>query len=254
MDSINNWTHYGSRESIIHEKAKRIIMESYYIRLPEVTLHLGNSPKYLIDQEKHTFMQTKEQEKQIEDIRPDLVIERENGEKLLIEINVSHPVDKEKLKKLERLGIDTIEIDLSDLTVNQNRLGSILEDRLIKGVDRKNWLYNNREKWYKQRLTERCIMRTTQGKYAGHTLVWDCPLELRMSSKRDIYAYLTECENCPHYFGVGPNNSVLCGCKSPIEALGELFIPPHEFKETANRRIQLYKRINIREISKLDNK
>ena len=253
MRNINNWTHYESRESIIHERAKQIILGSSYIRLPEVTLQLGNSPKYFIDQEKYIFIQTKEQEKPMGNIRPDLVVVSENGERVIIEINVSHPVDEEKLKKIEQLNIDTIEIDLSDLTTNQNRLPQILEEILIQGVDRKYWLFNKREKWYKQNLTERCTMLTTQGAYGGHTLAWECPLELRISSIGSVYAYLKECKKCIHYFGMGPNNSILCGCKNPIETLGELLIPPHEFKDIANKRIQVYKQISNRGADKLGN-
>jgi hypothetical protein len=78
-------------------------------------------------------------ERKTEDIIPDIILCTENGP-LLVEIAVTHFIDDKKHEKLKRLGIPTIEIDLSkvarDLALPE------LEDLLIHQTAHKRWAYN----------------------------------------------------------------------------------------------------------------
>jgi hypothetical protein len=81
-----------------------------------------------------------ESEQWVEDMRPDLVACL-RGKKLFIEIAVTHFVDSEKLEKIRRRGVSTIELDLSEHHRTQwtwNKLRHILYASTLE----KNWLFN----------------------------------------------------------------------------------------------------------------
>lgn len=75
------------------------------------------------------------------DIIPDIILETEVGP-LLVEVAVTHFIDDVKLEKIKRLGISTVEIDLSK--ASRDMSGEALADLLIHQTDRKQWTYNPR--------------------------------------------------------------------------------------------------------------
>lgn len=80
-------------------------------------------------------------EKYLEDIKPDILLEIE-GKKLIIEIAVTHFIDRNKKQKIFNLDIPTIEIDLSSYKDKINDLDRYeLEKILIKQTKHKNWIY-----------------------------------------------------------------------------------------------------------------
>jgi Holliday junction resolvase len=56
-------------------------------------------------------------EKRIENLRPDLYAFK-GKTPLIIEIKYSHGIDRVKMEKIKKLGISTLEIDLSDMDIN----------------------------------------------------------------------------------------------------------------------------------------
>lgn len=75
---------------------------------------------------------------------PDVLAESSLG-RLNIEVAVTHFVDNEKLAKLKRLGLATVELDLEDLS----RVDfAVLEDVLFKPSDRIRWVYHPRDSRY----------------------------------------------------------------------------------------------------------
>lgn len=75
------------------------------------------------------------------DIIPDIILETEAGP-LLVEVAVTHFIDEAKQEKIKRLGISTVEIDLSK--ASRELSSDALTDLLIHQTDRKRWAYNAR--------------------------------------------------------------------------------------------------------------
>lgn len=73
------------------------------------------------------------------DIIPDIILETEAG-LLLVEVAVTHFIDEVKLDKIKRLGLSTIEIDLSKC--GRDLAGDKLADLLIYQTEHKRWVHN----------------------------------------------------------------------------------------------------------------
>jgi hypothetical protein len=81
-----------------------------------------------------------ELEQWAENMRPDIVASL-GGKKLFIEVAVTHFVDSEKLDKIKRRGVSTIELDLSEYHRTQWTWAK-LSDVLFSSTLKKNWLLN----------------------------------------------------------------------------------------------------------------
>ncbi len=78
-------------------------------------------------------------EKKLSDIIPDIILEQ-GEQRVLVEIAVTHFIDEEKQKKIEKIGLPVLEVDLSDLRAEQlNR--AELRDRLLSTPEGKNWMF-----------------------------------------------------------------------------------------------------------------
>lgn len=133
-------------ETALHKRAKEILEEEKKINLPEITARsevLAGCKQVILDK---VWL-----ENRLGNIRPDVRATSKEGEALFVEIYVTHEVGKEKIKRIQELGISTIEVDLSDLShasISDEELRSIL----IQGTERKKWLYNAvAEHWLKTR-------------------------------------------------------------------------------------------------------
>lgn len=97
-------------------------------------------------------------ERRTEDIVPDIVLQTPKGE-LLVEIAVTHFVDEAKLTKLARLGISTIELDLS--RVARDLTAAELEQLLLHETTGKRWAFN-------QPLTQKIAAQQRQLEQEAH--------------------------------------------------------------------------------------
>lgn len=131
-------------ESALHQYAKKIIEERGSLWLPEVGLQgpMGYEMLRKADEVSFTYV---EAEPPMEGFRPDVAatkVPRQGApRRLLIEILVTHAVDEEKRKLLEKNGETTIEIDLSkvDRTVRYDE--DTLAEVILKSAPRE-WLYH----------------------------------------------------------------------------------------------------------------
>lgn len=75
--------------------------------------------------------------------KPDVTLES-NAKKLLVEIAVTHKVDRVKLRHIRKKNLPTIEIQLglADAMLSRNEL----RDKLEKDIDSKRWLYHPEQK------------------------------------------------------------------------------------------------------------
>ncbi|CAM2076737.1 MAG: hypothetical protein NSGCLCUN01_00922 [uncultured Clostridium sp.] len=83
-------------------------------------------------------------EKVIGYIKPDIILSVSNR-KLLVEIAVTHFIDDKKRDKINKKGLSTIEIDLSEYKEKFNILDKkYLEDIIVNKVENKGWIYNEK--------------------------------------------------------------------------------------------------------------
>lgn len=107
-------------ESLLHQVAKRIVAEAEAIRIPPVSrgpvfeLEDRNSSHLLADGELLRVAKASE-EVYVHGIKPDVLVETEDGRTLAVEIRVTHAVDVTKRETLRASGLATLEIDLSEM-------------------------------------------------------------------------------------------------------------------------------------------
>jgi hypothetical protein len=163
-----------SSESIIHLMGKEILEENSRIKFSiynPVTLEWNKFSK------KYKILSIEKKWKG-SNIIPDVVIEV-NGRPIFIELAYTHFIDKDKFDKLQWLGIETWEIDLSDIDIydydelkykilnetlnkkdiilDKSNYKDILNDRCLKFKNKNKLLYNKLLKFYKDNILNKKI-------------------------------------------------------------------------------------------------
>ena len=87
-------------------------------------------------------------EEHLGEIVPDVILTK-GGRELYVEIAVTHPCDAEKISKIERRGISTLEIDLSGYAYTDNQAEV---DDIILHKARRRWVYHRNEGEVRQKL------------------------------------------------------------------------------------------------------
>lgn len=152
-----------AQETVLHIMAKEILSEAKTIKLPKVILEDGfaflgkDRYKNIKNIADDIYLQKKIEkykdsvkiidnvvlEKYIDNIKPDVILDIE-GKQLIIEIAVTHFIDNKKKDKIIKLGIPTIEVDLSLYKDKINTLTKeYLSQILIKDDKYKKWIYYN---------------------------------------------------------------------------------------------------------------
>lgn len=130
----------GAQMTALHKRAESLIQEGGYMRYPAVP---GTNTSILKESEIRIFDSVVVEDTSFLSkwaIKPDVVAKSEDGI-CLIEIALTHPVDENKLVKLQSLGFPALEISLS---VDEH--GGLTDDQLREIVlDRtftKMWLFH----------------------------------------------------------------------------------------------------------------
>lgn len=135
----------------ILEAKKEIVLPAYKINIKEEDLELATKgyhqfeiekveKELLFFNERRIKFKNIYLEKRVDSIIPDIIIEI-NGKQLIVEIAVTHFVDEEKAKEIEKMNISAIEIDLSHLK-NEELQRENIEDIIINMTTNKKWIYN----------------------------------------------------------------------------------------------------------------
>ena len=178
---------YCSSETSLHIAAKKILQDSNFIYLPKRQNVLNNMLGETVKIDKVDI------EPKIENVRPDILITLENRQQIAIEIAVTHKVESEKLEKLQKLGLSTIEIDLSnidqDITLEELRI-FILSDN-----EHKYWLYDSTINAINNYvLKNETILDFTP---KSNELVFrPCPISARCNKILKGVARLIDCKHC----------------------------------------------------------
>ena len=213
-------------ESSLHLAAKNILSKAKKIVLPAVYLAFPESCKeaQLISESKEIKIDKVELEKRYSDIVPDIVI-YSGGKQLFVEIYVTHRIDDEKLNKLRKANISTIEIDLSDKreTISTEELTNLL----LNNSEEKKWIYNAISNKYLQKFYNVADKRNAFSKDSEFYVV-NCPIKQRIW-RRKAYASITDCFECNYCIYISYETEVvqyiLCSGKLRVATIDDFNVP-----------------------------
>ena len=140
---------------------KEIIEEEKQLHLPSVTASYEHLTKEVTKARMVTFDHVI-LEHRVDDIRPDILAYK-HQRPLMIEVKVTHGIDKVKYAKIVKLDISTLEIDLS--SVESTFDPDWLRNQIIHATDNKQWVYKTKTKkeravlkqMYQQQLQEEAL-------------------------------------------------------------------------------------------------
>jgi hypothetical protein len=215
----------GAVETALHLLAKEIIDEEKEITLPSVELKIGEKREaYIFHKETKVHFQNVKVENRLDNIIPDLICYVQ-GQPLLIEIAVTHFIDKEKRRKIKKLNLSTIEIDLSEF--KQGIEKEELKEILISGTNRKKWIYNKRLRFINNSIQSERNKIVDEYDFEGSfvTRRWHmkCPI-----SKNGFASYMDDCSYCLYNneiyqdYIVGGKISVKCSGKNSKKIMDKI--------------------------------
>ena len=197
----NNAECEGAVETALHIYAKNILEKHKRIVLPPV--YLANSDKLIFPPAEVRFEKVV-LEKRLNDIIPDLIVFI-RGKPLLIEIAVTHFVDKFKESKIFELGYSAIELNVKGLfnSVYDKVFGyQDFERLLIEETKFKRWINNLKQNLISDQVKKLVSnKKVLYSKLYKYPTVGNCPIDKRVwksgHKKGQSYASVEDdCWNC----------------------------------------------------------
>lgn len=205
----HHFAHYKNHQCVtayeteLHMLTKELLKETKTFKIPSVYIGLNN---IMISEEVLIPLDNVKLEYKINNIIPDIVVYAGNSI-LLIEIFVTHKIDAEKLKKIRKLNLSTIQIDLShiDRHITKDELKNIL----INTSEYKSWIYNKyQEKKEIEKIAD-CLQIpivancsiSSKNIESEHLYIKPCP-KVTSKSKSALLKY---CLDCPYLFKKSDN-------------------------------------------------
>lgn len=218
----HHFSHYKNEdcgwkgESIIHKLSKDIISKHKFIKVPRLLWQM--KPEIVIYDEMYIPIDKIRLEHKIDKIIPDILI-NSKGKELIIELKVSHGIDRDKYLKIKKINIPTIEVDVREL-INQlfkqkdyYLTNSEFEDALINNPKNKYWIFNTERERLKKIIlknhSKKLIIKKLKANpdfYFDLIYVDDCPIFKRTWNsgfkEGKSYAKIEEdCRLCKYYLG-----------------------------------------------------
>lgn len=205
--NVHHFKHYNSQEcekgyqTSLHLIAKEIISKEKYFVIPPVSYSFNYNNKFIDIPEQKILIDKVELETKTGDIIPDIVLYHGNHI-LLVEIYVTHKIDEEKRKKIESLGLSTIEIDLSttDIDISYKNLRKILINKYYA----KKWIFNkfiddNVKNMYN-------VSKVYPVKFTSHYIIDNCPKKARNYNGISYADVKENCLKCEYMINITHNN------------------------------------------------
>ncbi len=204
-ERIDHFAHYKQPEckyaieTALHMAAKEYLETYKEIRLPEVIAEIGRGydNKYRLYPSQVISFNKVRLEHKTNNIIPDVIIEK-NGRKMLIEIAVTHFIDKKKKEKIKKLGISTLEIDLSHLKEDFDK--SQLKYYLDESVEYKKWIYNQRLDQFMKEISTGAMKKAVYRGQGYDYYVPNCPISKKTINNRPYANVEQDCIHCLHYW------------------------------------------------------
>lgn len=224
--NIHHFAHHSGQnceygyETSLHIAAKEILSKAKRFVIPPVFIEFPNSykQKELYSEAKEIPIDDVKLEYRYNDIIPDIVLVS-SGKELFVEIFVTHKIDDEKLRKIEKANISTIEIDLSnqDKDITEEDLSEIL----LNNTELKKWKYNAKSQYY----LERFYAASDEREVVCHGLamhVNDCPLKVRVWKGIPYANFIDSCLYCKYCISYQYGSGILCSGRKKISTLEDL--------------------------------
>ncbi|MXW91230.1 MAG: hypothetical protein F4114_16150 [Rhodospirillaceae bacterium] len=194
-------------ETALHLVAKDLLALRKEIVLPAVEIHSRyTSRRTAIAPERRYFIGSVAVERKLGSIIPDVIVQI-NGRELLVEVTVTHGVDRDKLRKIRDLGVSCVEIDLSDGDRGLSR--EEIETIVIDGITHKRWLYNVRaEEMGRKMLSEATLLPSVHRGLAWH--VDECPIPARTWKQKPYANVIDDCSGCDYLLNASSDVGVIC--------------------------------------------
>jgi hypothetical protein len=204
-------------ESSLHLLAKDLFRDAKKIRIPSVeSKHIAQG--LIIVDEEIANIQNVRLERRINDFVPDIILTFDDASQLAIEILVTHRVDDDKIAKIKKSGINTLEIDLSQYfhAITKEKLS----DLLLESTNYKRWLFHREAEVYEGFLQSGAIKKKTK-RIGNVDYVINCPKKQRAFFYQG-YCLEQEirCFNCP--FNIYKENIDLLSNPNEIQCVGHL--------------------------------
>lgn len=234
---MHHFAHYSGSdceygyETSLHLAAKEILAESKKIVIPPVYVVFKSDKRdELISEAKEISIDSVELEKTFDNIVPDVVLYA-GGKKLFVEIYVTHSVDAEKLKKIQKADISTLEIDLSkkDRSITREELTELL----INECDEKKWKYNA----VSNRLLNKFYSVSDKMKIVTHGAavhVDNCPIKSRVWRGKPYANLFDDCWSCEYHIGSIGQHAIWCSGRERIARLKDFNIPAKQRKRDSD--------------------
>lgn len=201
-------------ETTLHLLGKKILSETKELWIPSVYLAFNYKEPFLIYQAMKIPVISVELEQRYHPIIPDVVVTSSMEQKLMVEIFVTHKVDEEKQKKMQEIGISTIEIDLSgyrDNAVTEEELRDILcgESHV------KYWIFNRKDAQFRDRFSQKAdLLLEENGRVP-------CVLKQYYGSKESPFVEEEACYECPYLWD--DSVGILCGGRLRMKEKEHIF-------------------------------
>ena len=207
-----------SGETLAHLYAKEILALADTIVVPRVTgmpwiYHEGVE----LRPDRELEILSVEVESPVGAVRPDVLIETPEGS-MMIEVWVTSSIQESKMKKIEKIDLPVLEIDLRGVTDQ-----SEVERIVLSSPDRKEWVFHPEINRFYKRVQE--VVTPMPSIYHGVALhVMDCPEEMR-DWKGKVYANLLDdcvyCVGCAGIEGDEGDEETLDEATEVVRCLGK---------------------------------
>lgn len=216
-------------ESSLHLAAKEILLQAKRMTLPAVYVSFPDSYKKdeLVYPAKEIHIDQVELERRFGDVIPDVVVYA-GGKQFFVEIYVTHCIDEEKLAKLKKADISTIEVDLSKKT----SITSVeeLKTILLGDSEEKKWKYNSVSNRYLHAFYEVADRREVVSR--GYALQVDyCPIRSRVWRGKPYANYIDDCIYCKYCISSSNDGELFCSGRQRISTV-------QDFKSPESQRIK----------------
>lgn len=238
---MHHFAHYSGHnceygyESSLHLAAKAILSKAKKMMVPSVRVQFPDSYKTdeTVSEEREIIIDHVELEKHFDNIVPDVVI-YSGGKKFLVEIFVTHKIDEEKLAKIRKANISTIEVDLSkeDTTISSEGLAQIL----LHSSEKKIWKHNSVANEYLCRFIKAADFREiVQRGLASH--VDNCPIAMRVWRGKPYANFIDDCLYCEFCISNDYNGGILCSGRKRIATIQDFNISETMRVQMSNKKI-----------------
>lgn len=199
---VGHFAHYNKEEcstgyeTTIHLLAKDILINEKVLKLPKLEMPFENYSSGLIANAQLITLDKVILEKRLDSIIPDVVIESK-GQQLIIEIFVTHKINDQKRLIIQKLGISTLEIDLSKIhtEITYEELRHIL----INNIDNKGWVYNKAQERCRKNL-RKLSLRYKVESHGLATHIMGCPINKRRWKEISYANLIDDCFHCKYLF------------------------------------------------------